>query len=101
MSCFDALSQVGGQCAALYPEKPIYDIPAHPKILGEDLALNLERQAAPFHPCYHLGNKVQTIIPLDSEGKLWRLTGNQGTVVETKTIIIAAGVGSLDLIVLL
>jgi thioredoxin reductase (NADPH) len=91
---FDALDQVGGQCAALYPEKPIYDIPAHPTILGGDLAANLERQAAPFNPVYHLKEQVQLVETLDEKGKLWRLTGNQGTIVETKTIIIAAGVGA-------
>ena len=91
---FDSLDQVGGQCAALYPEKPIYDIPAHPTILGGELAANLERQAAPFHPTYHLKEQVQSIEALDDQGKSWRLTGSQGTVVETKAIIIAAGVGA-------
>lgn len=91
---FDALDQVGGQCAALYPEKPIYDIPAHPTILGGDLAANLEKQAAPFHPYYHLKEQVQSVEALDQIGKQWRLTGNQGTVVETRAIIIAAGVGA-------
>jgi len=91
---FDTLEQVGGQCAALYPEKPIYDIPAHPTILGGELAANLERQAAPFHPNYHLKEQVQNVEALDDQGKSWRLTGNQGTVVETKVIIIAAGVGA-------
>lgn len=91
---FDALEQVGGQCAALYPEKPIYDIPAHPTILGGELAANLEQQAAPFCPVYHLKEQVQLVEALDQEGKLWRLTGSQGTVVETKAIIIAAGVGA-------
>ena len=91
---FDTLEQVGGQCAALYPEKPIYDIPAHPTILGGELAANLARQAAPFHPNYHLKEQVKNVEALDDQGKSWRLTGNQGTVVETKVIIIAAGVGA-------
>ena len=45
----DALAEVGGQCAALYPEKPIYDIPAHPAIDAGELVARLERQIAPFH----------------------------------------------------
>lgn len=91
---FDSLDQVGGQCAALYPEKPIYDIPAHPTILGAHLAANLELQAAPFDPIYHLKEQVHTVEALDDHGKSWRLTGTQGTVVEAKAIIIAAGVGA-------
>jgi thioredoxin reductase (NADPH) len=91
---FDALDRVGGQCAALYPEKPIYDIPAHPEISGADLSENLNRQALPFHPTFHLGEQVQSIEKLDLEGKHWRITGNKNTTVETKSIIIAAGVGA-------
>ena len=47
----DALEMVGGQCSALYPEKPIFDIPAHPQIAGQDLIDQLAKQAAPFEPC--------------------------------------------------
>jgi hypothetical protein len=57
----DALSMIGGQCAALYPEKPIYDIPAHPQITGEGLIENLKLQIEPFNPTYHLGQQVTTI----------------------------------------
>ena len=57
----DALEQVGGQCSALYPEKPIYDIPAHPSILAGDLVKALEQQAAPFNPVYQLGDRVETL----------------------------------------
>lgn len=91
---FDALDRVGGQCAALYPEKPIYDIPAHPEISGADLSDNLYRQALPFHPVFHLGEQVQSIEQLDADGRQWRITGNKKTVVEAKSIIIAAGVGA-------
>ena len=54
LSCqvVDALDIAGGQCAALYPEKPIYDIPGHPKIDAADLVDRLVEQAAPFHPTY-------------------------------------------------
>ncbi len=60
LSCHvvDSLDSVGGQCAALYPEKPIYDIPGFPKINGQDLVDNLEAQAAPFKAAYHLGQTV-------------------------------------------
>lgn len=91
---FDALDRTGGQCAALYPEKPIYDIPAHPEISGADLALNLHKQAAPFDPVYHLSEQVQGIEQLDKDGRQWRIVGSKNTVVETKSIIIAAGVGA-------
>ena len=57
MSChvFDALDVAGGQCTALYPEKPIYDIPGYPRILAAELVERLTEQAAPFKPVYHLG----------------------------------------------
>ena len=59
MSChvFDALEAVGGQCSALYPEKPIYDIPGYPRILAADLVERLVEQAAPFKPVFHLAGR--------------------------------------------
>ena len=61
----DALSEIGGQCVALYPEKPIYDIPAWPSILAKDLIARLEEQSAPFHPTYHLGQSVVKLAATD------------------------------------
>src|SRR6266852_4916122 len=63
MGCqlFDALPAPGGQCAALYPEKPIYDIPGYPRIGAAELVDRLIEQAAPFAPVYHLGQAVETI----------------------------------------
>src|SRR6201984_3809698 len=58
---FDALSAPGGQCAALYPEKPIYDIPGYPKIGAAELVEQLERQAAPFQPGFTLGRQVDAL----------------------------------------
>lgn len=87
----DALPEVGGQCIALYPEKPIYDIPAHPKILAADLIHNLVDQAKPFNPTFHLSQQVDS---LEKEGEYWRLTTSKGTVIKSKAIIIAAGVGA-------
>lgn len=90
----DALDHIGGQCAALYPEKPIYDIPAHPMITGAQLIENLGKQAAPFNPTYHLGHKVESIESADEEGKLWIIKTNNNTEIHCKSIIIAGGVGA-------
>jgi thioredoxin reductase (NADPH) len=66
MKChvIDTLDAVGGQCAALYPEKPIYDIPAYPKIGAQELIDKLKEQAAPFEPVYHLGQQVVSVSPI-------------------------------------
>src|ERR1700749_3428044 len=69
----DALDMTGGQCAALYPEKPIYDIPGYPAIDAVDLIAKLEQQAAPFHPVYHLGRRVEQLAPKDgANGADWQ-----------------------------
>jgi thioredoxin reductase (NADPH) len=91
---FDALDKTGGQCRALYPEKPIYDIPAYPKITGEELADNLYEQAKSFNPNYHLSQKVIGIKQLCDLGKKWQITTDKGVEVIAKSIIIAAGVGA-------
>ncbi|MGE5475797.1 MAG: NAD(P)/FAD-dependent oxidoreductase [Bacteroidales bacterium] len=87
----DALDAVGGQCAALYPEKPIYDVPGHPSILAADLIERLKEQAAPFSPTYHLGRQM---VGLDRDGEAWRCTLSDGTVIAAKAVIIAAGGGA-------
>jgi thioredoxin reductase (NADPH) len=87
----DSLEFLGGQCTALYPEKPIYDIPAHPQILAEDLIKNLEKQASPFKPVYHLG---QSVTEVKKQGENWHVTTSKGTQIEAKVIIIAAGCGA-------
>ena len=63
LSCcvIDTLEEIGGQCTALYPEKPIYDIPGCPEISAGDLIEKLEQQAHPFNPHYHLGQQVVSI----------------------------------------
>lgn len=88
----DTLSQTGGQCRALYPEKPIYDIPAHPEILAGDLISRLETQANPFNPYYHLGQQVVSLKP--APDNRWELITNQDTKINAKAVIIAAGVGA-------
>jgi thioredoxin reductase (NADPH) len=87
----DALDIAGGQCAALYPEKPIYDIPGYPRIEAMALIDKLIEQAAPFHPAYHLGQQVEAVEPA---GEGWRLTTSAGTRIEARCIFIAAGVGA-------
>ncbi len=87
----DALDFVGGQCNALYPEKPIYDIPAFPEIVAEDLIKNLEKQASPFSPVYHLGQQVVKVEKADSE---FTITTSKNTTIQAKAIIIAAGCGA-------
>jgi thioredoxin reductase (NADPH) len=88
----DALDMPGGQCAALYPEKPIYDIPGHPKIDAAGLIDKLAEQAAPFQPVYHLAQQVDRLAPLPGGG--FRLETSRGTVIEARAVIIAAGVGA-------
>jgi thioredoxin reductase (NADPH) len=90
----DALDHIGGQCIALYPEKPIYDIPAYPMVTGAALIENLEKQATPFQPTYHLGHQVTHLEAADDEGKLWVVKTNNGIEIRCKAIIIAAGVGA-------
>jgi thioredoxin reductase (NADPH) len=87
----DTLEGIGGQCTALYPEKPIYDIPAYPSIDAADLIAKLEAQAAPFNPTYHLGQRVDGLQQTENG---WRLTTSTGTVIEAKAVMIAAGCGA-------
>lgn len=88
----DALDAVGGQCTALYPEKPIYDVPGHPSVLAGDLIAKLDAQAAPFRPVYHLGQKVTTLVRTD-EGR-WLVETDRGTQIDAAAVIIAAGAGA-------
>lgn len=87
----DTLDAIGGQCTALYPEKPIYDIPAHPAILAGDLIGALEAQAAPFKPAYLLGQKVARLTRTE-DGFL--LGTDAGAEVACKAVILAAGAGA-------
>jgi thioredoxin reductase (NADPH) len=88
---FDALDSVGGQCAALYPEKPIYDIPAHPRIEAAELIERLSEQAKPFAPSYHLGAQIDRLA---RDGENWVLTDAAGQSFTARTVIVAAGVGA-------
>ena len=93
LSCqvIDSLEGIGGQCTALYPEKPIYDIPAYPKINAADFIAQLEAQAAPFNPVYHLN---QQIVSLEHQSSNWQLKTSLNKTLYAKTIIIAAGAGA-------
>ena len=87
----DALEMAGGQCAALYPEKPIYDIPAHPAIDAGELVAQLEAQAAPFAPVYHFGQRVEQ---LQKQGDGWSVITSKNLKLNCKAVIIAAGCGA-------
>jgi thioredoxin reductase (NADPH) len=87
----DALDIAGGQCAALYPEKPIFDIPGYPRIEAMALIEKLLEQTRPFQPAYHLGQQVEAV---EEAGAGWRLTTSAGTRIEARCIFIAAGVGA-------
>lgn len=87
----DALEVVGGQCSALYPEKPIYDIPAYPEITAQGLVDNLHKQAANFLPEYFL---AQQVVALEEQAGWFILRTSAGNVIEAKAVIIAAGAGS-------
>ncbi len=88
----DTLEVIGGQCSALYPEKPIYDIPAHPQILASELIEKLEEQARPFSPVYHLNQRVEKIAK-KSDGNFEIITSKDNKII-CKAIIIAAGCGA-------
>ncbi len=87
----DALSEVGGQCTALYPEKPIYDIPAHAAIHAGALVSELERQIEPFDPPRLLGRRVER---LTGERAGFTLGTDAGDRIHAKAIVIAAGCGA-------
>ena len=94
ISChvIDNLDKPGGQCAELYPEKPIYDIPSRVSISGQELTDDLLAQSKPFKPVYHLSQQVEKIVKLESNE--WLLTTSINKSIQAKCIVIAAGAGS-------
>jgi len=90
----DILDKPGGQCAELYPEKPIYDIPGIPYITGAGLTDALMEQIKPFGPTFHLGEMIQTVEKIGDP--MFRVTTDAGKVFECKIIVIAAGGGSFQ-----
>ena len=88
----DILDKPGGQCAELYPEKPIYDIPALPVCTGQELTDRLLEQIAPFDPVFHYGQMAEGLEKLDDGS--WLLTTSEGAKLNAPVIVIAAGGGS-------
>jgi thioredoxin reductase len=90
----DSLAQAGGQCTELYPDKPIYDIPALPICGAQELIDRLLEQAKPFHATFHLGQEVTELQPL--EGGKFHVATSTGTRLIAGAVVIAAGVGSFQ-----
>ena len=90
----DSLPMPGGQCAEIYPKKPIFDIPSHPEIMAGDLIKNLEDQIAPFEPGYTLGESAVTIEKTD--GEQFIVTTDQGTKHQAPVLAIAGGLGTFE-----
>jgi thioredoxin reductase (NADPH) len=90
----DILDKIGGQCAELYPEKPIYDIPAISVISGQGLVDALMEQIKPFGATFHLGEMVEKVERIGNPG--FRVTTDRGKVFEAKVIVIGAGGGSFQ-----
>ncbi len=90
----DALPVIGGQCAELYPDKPIYDIPAIPVCSAMELVDNLRKQIEPFHPEFHLDQQVTHVSALNDEEFVVRTSTD--TEFHAKSVIIAGGVGSFQ-----
>jgi thioredoxin reductase (NADPH) len=88
----DILDKVGGQCAELYPEKPIYDIPALPVVSGQELTDRLMEQIKPFGPTFHLGERIDA-LSREADGR-FRLVSDAGKVFVAKVVVVAAGGGS-------
>ena len=89
----DNLDKIGGQCIELYPDKPIYDIPAIPECTGEELTNSLIKQLKPFNIKFHLAERVDEVK--NNNGR-WEIKTNKGTLFNTPNIIIAGGVGSFE-----
>ena len=88
----DILDRPGGQCAELYPEKPIYDVPALPTVTGQELTDRLLEQIKPFNPVFHFGERIEALTRLD-DGQ-FKLVTDAGTEFLAKVVVIAAGGGS-------
>ena len=89
----DNLDRAGGQCIELYPDKPIYDIPAIPSCTGEELTNNLLKQTEPFKTNFHFSERVQEVT---NENNQWKVKTNKNNIFITPNIIIAGGVGSFE-----
>ena len=95
MKChlIDSLTKPGGQCAEIYPNKPIYDIPAYPEIMAGDLITNLLEQIKPFSPGYTLGETAEKLSKVDGN---FLITTNHNTKISAKVVAIAGGLGNFE-----
>ncbi len=89
----DNLDKIGGQCIELYPDKPIYDIPALPECTGESLTKSLLNQIKPFKTNFHLNERVQEV---SKEKDNWKIITNKKKIFLSPNIIIAGGVGAFE-----
>ncbi len=89
----DNLNKIGGQCIELYPDKPIYDIPAIPECTGEELTQNLIKQLEPFKIKFHLNERVDEV---KKDNNNWEVKTSNGKKFNTPNVIIAGGVGSFE-----
>jgi len=88
----DSLPEPGGQIAALYPEKAIFDVAGFPSVVGQELVDRLVEQAAPFNPNYLLNNRADTVETL-GDGS-FRITTHKGEVITTKAVLVTGGIGT-------
>ena len=89
----DNLDKAGGQCIELYPDKPIYDIPAVPECTGEELTNNLLQQIKPFKVKFHLNERVEELKKVENR---WNVKTSGGVEFDVSAIVIAGGVGSFE-----
>ena len=89
----DNLDKAGGQCIELYPDKPIYDIPAIPECSGEELTKNLLKQIKAFNPKFHFNERVEVLKKVENR---WQVKTSGGQEFDIASIIIAGGVGSFE-----
>ena len=90
----DYLPQPGGQLSEIYPKKPIYDIPGFPTINAQELVDNLMKQAEPFKPSFTLGERIESLEKKNERDFI--LTTNMGTVIQSKVVVIAGGLGCFE-----
>ena len=90
----DSLPIPGGQCAEIYPKKPIYDIPGFPEILAEELIQNLMKQIKPFNPGFTLGEKAESVEKIANNKFI--VTTNKGTKHEAPVVVVAGGLGCFE-----
>lgn len=89
---FDAMERAGGQCVALYADKPIFDIPAFPRIMGEELIERLREQIAPYEPIFNFGHVVQG---MSMPGNAVTLSTDKGCF-DADAVVIASGLGAFS-----